>query len=372
MVMTTCAIIMLFGFAVLAIDVGVIALAKTQLQGAADAGALAAVQSYAQSGGDSTLATSRAIQFAGLNRALISAGPGNGNVKGNVVITAADVTFPHNNEVRVTTHRKVSTGDPIRTYFLPVVNSTHRLTEMTAKAASRLELVCGTDCLRPWSPPDKWFDANHDSLYNPNPVTNPTEYYDPITTGYTDADLGHPVTLYMGKNDKKDFRQSWYYPVDFPPINQCGSSGGCPETGGDPYREWIAGCRDNSFTVGPGDSLMIEPGAKVGPTSQGLADLIALDLGAYWNSTTGEVNGSAYAVSPRIIKAALFDPRLGVQTDNTGRPYLTIVKIMVLFIEGSGNGGTVTGRFMRLNSPDGTDCADQSHPTFLYRTALVE
>ena len=161
--------------------------------------------------------------------------------------------------------------------------------------------------------------------------------------------------------------------MDFPPINKCGSfPSPCPVTGGDAYREWIEGCRDKTVIVEPGDSLMIEPGAKTGPTSQGLAALIALDPNARWNDTTMEVNGSAYDVSPRIIKTAVFDPSLGVQDDSNGKPYLTVVKIVVLFIDTSGPGGRVTGWFMRLNSANSVSCEDQSTPTFLYESVLLE
>jgi len=372
MVMVAVALIMIFGFAVLSIDVGTMAVVKTQLQDGADAAALAGAQSYVQSGGDTALAITRAMEFAGKNRAIINAGADGFNKVDSIIIGPGDITFPQPGRVRVVTHRTVATGDPFRTYFMRVLDPALGNGEMTAHATAGFFWVCGTDCLRPWAPPDIWFETDGDSLYDPDPVTNPDEYYDPITTGYTDADLGHQVTLYMGKTHDKDFLTSWYYPVAYPPINKCEGAGGCPEPGGDPYREWIAGCRDKLVTVEPGDSLMIEPGAKVGPTSQGLADLIELDKGAYWNSTTGEVNGSAYDVSPRIIKTALFDPSLGVQDDGTGRPYLTVVKIMVLFIEESGNGGTVTGRFMRLNSANGISCEDQSTPTFLYKTALME
>src|SRR3972149_6615162 len=65
MVMVAVALIMIFGFAVLSIDVGTMAVVKTQLQDGADAAALAGAQSYVQSGGDTALAITRAMEFAG-------------------------------------------------------------------------------------------------------------------------------------------------------------------------------------------------------------------------------------------------------------------------------------------------------------------
>ena len=151
----TLAIVALFAFAVLAIDVGTIALVKTQLQNAADAGVLAASVSLALSG-DTTLTVNRAIQLAGMNKALVAGDPEPFNVMGDVVITAADVTFPEDHLIRVTTHRTIATGDPLKTYFLRTIDITGGLTEMTAVAAARTYWVCGSDCLKPWAPPDRW------------------------------------------------------------------------------------------------------------------------------------------------------------------------------------------------------------------------
>jgi hypothetical protein len=362
----TLAIVALFAFAMLAIDVGTIALVKTQLQNAADAGGLAASVSLALSR-DTTLAVNRAIQLAEMNKALIAGDPEPFNVMGDVVITAADVTFPEDRLIKVTTHRTIATGDPLKTYFLRTVDITGGLTEMTAVAAARTFWVCGSDCLKPWAPPDRWFDADSSDSWNPDSITNPLEYYDPILTGYTEADLGLPITLKLGNGNKRDFGMGWYYAIDFPPLNK-----DRPITGGDQYREWIAGCADAGVIVEPGDSVQVEPGNMVGPTGQGLTELIAMDRDAQWDMATGEVLNSAFEISPRLIKAALFDPSLGVRDDAIGRKYVVIVKILVLFIEEEGPGGEVTGRFVRMNSPGGVICDDQTIPTFLYKSALVQ
>jgi hypothetical protein len=238
---------------------------------------------------------------------------------------------------------------------------------MTARAAVRTYWVCGVDCLKPWAPPDRWYDADSSDTFNPDSVTNPTEFYDPYLTGYTEADLGHQLTLKLGNSNKEDFGMSWYYAVDYPPINK-----GNPVTGGDQYREWIAGCADGTIIVAPGDSIQIEPGNMVGPTSQGLSDLIDLDPNAAWDAATGEVINSLYDISPRLIKAVLFDPSIGVRNDISGRKYVVAVKILVLFIEDEGPGGEVTGRIVRMNAPNGEICDDQTIPTYLYKSALVE
>ncbi|MEW6749876.1 MAG: pilus assembly protein TadG-related protein [Candidatus Latescibacterota bacterium] len=360
------AIAVLFGFGALSIDVGTLTLTKTQLQNAADAGALAAASALGNSGSQS-LATARALEFAAYNEALVTSGGTGFNQRAPATITAADVTFPEPGRVRVQTHRTAATGDPLRTYFLRAVNPSGGLTGTTARASAGFFWVCDVGCLKPWSAPDRWYDADESGTYNPDPDTNPDEFYDPIATGYNENDVGAQITLKLGNGNNGEFGQFWYYAIDYPPIGE-----GTPIPGADQYREWIAGCVDPSVSVGPGDTLQVEPGNMVGPTRQGVEDVIALDPGAYWDPVNKEVVGSAYAVSPRVVKATFFDPAIGVRDDLSGRKYVVVRDIMVFFLEGQGGGGEVLGRFIRTGAPDGEPCADQSNPTFLYKVSLTE
>ena len=90
-IMVAGAIVMIFGFAVLAIDLSMMQLAKTQLQNAADAAVLAGAFAYADEGGsqaeNEAAATAEAIRVAGLNVAVQ-------DIDRPVVISADDVTFP--------------------------------------------------------------------------------------------------------------------------------------------------------------------------------------------------------------------------------------------------------------------------------------
>ncbi|MEW5875156.1 MAG: pilus assembly protein TadG-related protein [Candidatus Zixiibacteriota bacterium] len=349
---------LLLVFGVWAIDASQMFLVRTQLQNAADAGALAGAAMMGMTG-DSVAAVDGAIIAAGANEALISTGTD--NVMGSVVISAADITFPNSGQIRVTTHRTDSTGDPFINYFLEIFDPS-RPGEMTASAAAGFEWVCGAKCVMPWAPPDRWDDLNGDEGYDPG------EPYDPVTTGYTDADLGAPITLVLGHGGQTDFEQFWYYAINFPPMNK-----GNPIPGGDQYREWMCtDCLDASFTVEPGDSVQVEPGHKVGPNGDGLDCIVGSDPTAEWDEENGRVINSAYPISPRIVKAALFDPSLGLQYDLNGRPYLVIVKIMVVFIESRRGNDQITGRFMRLAEPGGVVCQNQSDPSFLFKTSLIE
>jgi len=356
---------MIFAFVVLSMDIGVLLLTRTQLQNAADAAALAGAITLVKTTGETAAARSDAIEIASDNRAFEHNTGGLWNTLEQVVITDADVSFPAADRVRVQTHRTEATGDPLRVPFLRVINPVSGgLSDVTADATAEYYWISGARCLRPWCPPDRWFDADGDGSFNPGP-SNPDEFYDPDLTGYNaPADIGTPIVFKLNKASG-DFGSEWYYAVNFPPTNK-----GTPVTGADQYRTWISQCADDDFTIAPGDSLQIEPGNMTGPTSQGVAALIALDPGATWDSETNDVVNSAYPVSPRITKAALFDPVSG-KFKTGGRDQVKVIKIIAFFVEGVNGGGDVTGRFMQAPTQDG-DEGDPGDETFLYSVRLVE
>lgn len=351
MIMVTVAIVMIFAFSVLAIDVSIIMLAKTQLQNAADAAAISGATAYYLSSGDQTIATQDAIAVAGLNIAIQDS-------MQNVIIGESDVTFPDEKRITVYTNRTKVTNDPIRLYFLRIVDPIFdNLGEMRAKATARVYPVKGTDCLKPWCFPDQWDDADNDSTYDVG------EFYDPYITGYkVPDDVGTQMTLKL-RNSNKSPKMGWYYAVDFGALN----TGDPVITGADAYREWIAECEP--YLISVGDHLQVEPGNMQGPTAQGIGNLVALDPTAEWDPVTGTVINSAFPTSPRVIKVCVFDPTLGIQNDVNGRPYVVVVKILAAFIEAYG-GSDVTARFIkRISSGDiCVDCQDG----FLFRSVLVE
>ncbi len=351
MIMVAVSIVALFAFAVLAIDLSMIMLAKTQLQNAADAAALAGALALGQHEGDQTIAASEAELIAGLNMAVQ-------DQQRPVLIDAGDISFPEDYKITVATHRTVATNDPVTLHFMSVVDpNIGNQGEMTARATAAVYPVGGTDCLKPWCFPDQWDDADYDSAYDAG------EFYDPNVTGYkVPDDIGTEITLKL-RNASHSPRMGWYYAIDFAPIN----TGDPVETGGDPYREWIGYCEP--YMVSVGDLVQIEPGNMVGPTQQGVQMIIDRDPAAQWDEATGTVVNSAYPTSPRVIKAAVFDPTLGMQTDVNGRDYLTVVKIVAVFLE-SHDGSDVIGRFMKTAS-GGEPCPD-CPVGFLFTPVLIE
>src|SRR5512139_292943 len=96
LIMLCFVLVVMFAFAVIAVDGAILMASKTELQSAADAAALAGASGLLTGSPDE--AVQRAIDFAGFNRA----------VEQNhtpVVITAEDVSFPESDVVRVRTHR---------------------------------------------------------------------------------------------------------------------------------------------------------------------------------------------------------------------------------------------------------------------------
>lgn len=98
----------------------------------------------------------------------------------------------------------------------------------------------------------------------------------------------------------------------------------------------------------PGDQLQTEPGNKVGPTRQGVNNLLADDSGAYWDTGSQSIKGSAYKdplLSPRVALIPFYDP---LYPPTSGRNYVTVKHLGAVFIEGIDSRGNVTGRFLKV------------------------
>jgi hypothetical protein len=280
------------------------------------------------------------------------------DVRRPVTITEDDITFPEPGMIRVRTHRTEATGDPLRTYFMRIVNPiSANLTDVSAVAAAQIYDVCATNCVKPWSIPDRWADDNLNNQLDPG------ELYDPDLTGYNaPGDVGQQVVLKVG-NPQGTVAPGQFYPVDLPPLDcTCGID---PQSGADEYRWNIFNC--SPYTVSPGDHLQVKPGNMVGPTRQGVQLLIDSDPNAYWSSGDQSVMGSDFGLSPRVILVPFFDPS---NPPESGRNYVDVVKIGAFFLE-SLNGSEVIGRFVKVNVP-GAPCAGNEEGTFLTGIRLVE
>ena len=89
-----------------------------------------------------------------------------------------------------------------------------------------------------------------------------------------------------------------------------------------------------------GDPLTSENGNMIGPTQQGVEDLIALDPGADWDPATNTVTGSCAQAatpcaghSPRIVAIPVFDTGAYYAGKLTGQVNFTVVNILGFFID---------------------------------------
>jgi Flp pilus assembly protein TadG len=320
----------------LAIDIGMFMTARSQIQNAADAGALAGAVALYYNDYNNRSSSGPAVQSA-INTSIANVIMGSGGS-----VTPADVTFPtspsgENNRVRVTVRRGSSRGNPVATLFGPLlgVNTVDVIAVATAEAAP----ANAATCVKPFTIPDKWIETTTPP-WDPDDDFDMNDIYIPPgqsgATGYNaTTDKGLQVALKENNHNKT--APSFYNPWAMP--------GG---TGGSWYRSNISGC--NTSIIPIGQLMTAEPGNKVGPTLQGTQDLIDQDPNAYWDTSCDCVKGSAFGKSPRITVVPLYDPIYYETGKQNGRNAdLKVANFLGFFIEGM-QSKEVIGRVMPVTA----------------------
>ena len=117
-----------------------------------------------------------------------------------------------------------------------------------------------------------------------------------------------------------------------------------------------------------GERYLIENGNMKGPTRQGMADLIALDPDAYWDTAGDTVAMSVaptWEASPRIVYMPLYDPREEI---DPGKKPVTLTNVTAFFIEEM-QGDDVFGRFLYASGvPGGGDVGGGVALKYVYLT----
>ena len=349
MIMIAVAIVVIFGFCILCLDMPMVMLDRSQLQNAADAAALAGALAYAHSNGDQSAAITQAIQIASLNNAIqdrLSA----------IVITAADVSFPGNNQIRVRTHRTRATGDPLTVHFLKILDpSSDNMSDVSATATAQAFPIEQTYCVQPWAFPDSFNDVNHNGTFDSG-----TDIYNSSTSYQYPRDLGHQITLNMINPTGTKWCGNWAYPFDFYYLETCTWN-----------QDWFD-CVPHMYNVAVGDSLTFINNPSPTQMSQMAYDklhpLLTEDPSAYWDGATKTVMGSRYTASPRIVKVPLIDPKLSNLSNGNPRGLGVVKKFAVLFLT-QVTSTTLSGIFIQ-EVADGEQSASSS-PEFLYTVSLV-
>jgi hypothetical protein len=333
----------------LAIDVGMFMTARTQSQTSADAAALSGATALVYNDWNDRSATGPAVQSA------LSTAQQN-NVMGSAVSALpSDVTFPLDsfgqaNEVQVNVFRTISRTNPVTTLIGPLFGVP--TIDIQATATAQAAPAGGMTCVKPFIIPDKWqentnppFNTNstYDHYDNQGNLVPNFDTYDP-RYGYSAADKGTQVILRAGSgnNIQPSFYFSWAMP------------GG---TGGSWYRDNIANC--NTSIVDINYVATQEPGNMVGPTVQGLRDLIDTDPNAYWDSVHNTVVSTMHP-SPRVFPIPLYNPDEYDQGKVNGRNATLIVSNWMGFFLESVNGNQAVGRVCPIT---GATAATSPTPT---------
>jgi Flp pilus assembly protein TadG len=332
----------------LAIDVGMLMTARSQAQNSADAGALAGATALAYNDFDDRTATGPAVTNA------IAAAQGNQVMRLKVSVKPEDVTFPNDPQgyptrVKVNVFRTAARGaegqdgGPVSTLIAAIFKMP--TADISATATAEASPADTMTCVKPFTIPDRWRekDATAPGGFRPSfgedAYTDGTDIYNGDVndkanyTGYdAERDRGLQITL-KANNDTK-IAPSFYYPWDMEGEDR----------GADDYRWSIGNC--NVDKMGFGDTFVAKPGNMVGPTKQGMDDLIALDPDAKWDTATKRVTNSkaTTGLSPRVVAIPLFDPVYYYTGKMNGRnASLKFVNYMGFFLEKM-DGNEVVGR----------------------------
>jgi Flp pilus assembly protein TadG len=341
----------------LAIDVGMMMTARSQAQNAADAGALAGATALVFNDFNNRSATGPAVTSA------IGTAQANAVMGEAPSVLPADVTFPNDpagnpNRVAVQVFRTTERGNPIPTFLGSMFGVP--TASLGASATAEASPSTAATCVKPFMIPDKWREVSDDRgipdgpwtvnsdfniVDNRNqPLANP-DVYVPLGqagyTGYSTADYGTMLVIRAGTGN--NIFPTMYYSWSMP-----------SNTGADDYSNNISGC--NSFHIplpGPGHPpfyMTQEPGNMVGPTNQGIDDLIARDRTAEFDRSCNCVRNShptdGAGVSPRITPLPLYDPMYYATGKMNGRNAdFKLANVMGFFIDHR-NGNDVYGYVM--------------------------
>ena len=316
----------LIGMAGLAIDIGSLFVVRSELQRAADAGALAGASAFQDFPQDraTPAANQRALDFT-LSQ-----------VSREVQLRPEEIFVevePARERVRVTISRANN-----ETFFAKIFG-VHNVPVRAAAAAEAVRGGGTVSCVKPFALPDRWLESASDDgnrIWDPweswqyNPEAG--DYYEALDqddlnsttgTGYgTDwaydangdhkGDYGRLLTIKAAQDnaDPADAPvDSFFFPWIIPNTDgrvgdeSCATANG--ESGARPYRANI--CQCNLASVSIGEPYQTENGDMEGPTFMGVNELYDLDPTAFWDGSKVRSDYGDNA-GPRVITIGVFDP----------------------------------------------------------------
>lgn len=364
--------LVLLAVAALAVDAAMGFAARAEAQRIADSAALAGGSAFLdlEPAAAEPEARARAYEYALLH-----------TIRGEAV-DSSEVTIqvlPDERKIRVGINREGLPTWFARSFGVDAI-------DVGAVAAAQAAQASAASCLKPFAIPDIWDDVDDDD--NPaNNVWDPGEEWDfnPDDGDWYipfDGSNGASASGY-GSDHRSDYPQDWgrdmtmkvsdpqseyalapglFFPWRLPPDEdqeECEQGGGGNQTpGAATYRRNICSC--NATSISLGEPYDLQPGNMIGPTFQGVDELIAQDPDAFWdtslNDGDGGVNSPDYGTglaSPRVVKVALFDP---TQVTQSGMQSIVFNNFALMFLEGQQNPqAPVMGRFMYYVSGEGSN-----------------
>jgi Flp pilus assembly protein TadG len=351
----------LVGASMLAIDVGMLMTARSQAQNSADAGALAGAIALAYDDWDDRSPTGPAVVRA------IATSQANKVMGAQVSVTPPDIEFVNDstgepNRVRVRVYRNAERGNPVSTLIAQYFGI--KTANISAVAMAEAANANAMTCVKPFTIPDRWIEKNPTTVPWSNTagfsrydkkgnLLSPADVYEPAYlppfepaasrvknpnySGYnSEESRGEKLVLRAGSGN--NIESSFYFSLAM-----------STDEGGDDYRWNIANCNRSIYHWN--DPLVQEPGAKEGPTIQGIEELIARDPGAYWDAATKTVKNSSFGErqSPRVFPIPLYDPDFYDLGHQTGRvATLRTANWIGFFVEYIGSGSEIHGRIIPI------------------------
>jgi Flp pilus assembly protein TadG len=332
----------------LAIDVGMLMTARNQAQNAADAGALAGATALLYDNWNDRSPSGPAVTSA------IAAATTNKVMAGTVSVNPADVEFPLDpsgepNRVKVTVRRTASRGNPVSTLIAKYFGTAS--TDIGATATAEVSQANAMTCVKPFTVPDRWSERQsppwdgsdtYDAFDNKGrPLANPDIYISADKPGYTgynqESMRGQILTIRAATGT--NITVSFYFSL---------ALGKPVITGGAEYDWNIANCNKTIYHWG--DPLTQEPGAMNGPTISGAELLLEKDPGAYWDTATNKMKGSAYgSQSPRVFPIPLYDPIVYDSGKRNGRPADLVTANWIGFFIDHIEGNGIVGRIIPIS-----------------------
>jgi Putative Flp pilus-assembly TadE/G-like len=351
----------MFGVGALAIDLGMMYRAHAEAEVAAEAGALAGASVFLDPPtgyyADSVKVDSMAREFAGSNSVL-------NRLVDSIIVRPQMAT----QQVEVTVVRP-----GIGTWFAWMLGDSLDLVDVGANATATVTESNAANCVAPIMLPDAWEDADE--------VLDPGTLWDEESESWSfDEQTPDNYSPYQGpgnqtgygsdhRNPIQDYENDYGRPITLRPQVSPTSTGG-PGTyrtwtfeGEDPeVRERTRSCDPRSVRLGTG-------GHRVAPNDESalleeLQQRIADDGGTSWDPGGGYGQGrmqsstySDWRQSPRIIKVALFDPGLYLDSMVEGSA-VEFNNIVLFFVENVDQAdGSIMGRLL-FYAQGNTDAGD--------------